>query len=54
VGGACGTNGGEKERVPVIGRKGRGKEITRDLLEIGLSVWTGLVWLWIATGGEVL
>jgi hypothetical protein len=29
VGGACGTNAGEEERVDVIGNKARGKEITR-------------------------
>jgi hypothetical protein len=29
VGGTCGTNGGEEERVKVIGRKARGKETTR-------------------------
>jgi hypothetical protein len=29
VGGTCGTNGGEEERVYVIGRKARGKETTR-------------------------
>jgi hypothetical protein len=29
VGGICSTNGGEEERVYVIGRKARGKETTR-------------------------
>jgi hypothetical protein len=29
VGGTCGTNEGEEERVQVIGRKTRGKEPTR-------------------------
>jgi hypothetical protein len=29
VGGTCGTNGREEERVYVIGRKARGKETTR-------------------------
>jgi hypothetical protein len=29
VGGTCGTNGGEEERVYVIGRKAKGKETTR-------------------------
>jgi hypothetical protein len=29
VGGTCGTNRGEEERVEVIGRKARGKETTR-------------------------
>jgi hypothetical protein len=56
VGGTCGTNEGEEERVYFIGRKARGKEVARktqsrwidkikmDLLEIGMSVvdWIGL------------
>jgi hypothetical protein len=29
VGGTCGMNGGEEERVWVIGRKARGKETIR-------------------------
>jgi hypothetical protein len=29
VGGACGMNGGEEERVSVIGKKARMKETTR-------------------------
>jgi hypothetical protein len=29
VGGTCGMNGGEEERVYVTGRKARGKETTR-------------------------
>jgi hypothetical protein len=29
VGRTCGMNGGEEERVQVIGRKARGKETTR-------------------------
>jgi hypothetical protein len=29
MGGTCGTNGGEEERVYVIGRKTRRKETTR-------------------------
>jgi hypothetical protein len=29
VGGTCGTDGGEEERVEVIGREARGKVITR-------------------------
>jgi hypothetical protein len=28
--------------------------IKMDILEIGLNVWTGLVWLRIGTGGELL
>jgi hypothetical protein len=50
VGGTCGTNGREEERVYVIGRKPEGKRplgrprrrwidnIKMDLLEIGVSV----------------
>jgi hypothetical protein len=29
VGGTCGTNGREEERVKVIGRKGTGKDTAR-------------------------
>jgi hypothetical protein len=29
MGGACSTNGGEEERVQVVGGKARGKEVTR-------------------------
>jgi hypothetical protein len=29
VGGACGTNEGEEERIEIIGGKVRGKETTR-------------------------
>jgi hypothetical protein len=29
VGGTCDTNGGEEQRVKVIGKKARGKEATR-------------------------
>jgi hypothetical protein len=29
MGGACNTNGGEEQRVEVVGRKARGKEATR-------------------------
>jgi hypothetical protein len=31
VGRTCGMNGGEEERVQVIGRKTRGKETTRKI-----------------------
>jgi hypothetical protein len=48
VGGTCGTNGGDY-LIYVIGRKGRGKETTRNGV-----VWIGLVWLRIGTGGELL
>jgi hypothetical protein len=66
VGGACRANGGEEERVYVIGRKGRGKRslgrprcrwkdnIKMDLLEIDCVVLTGLVWLRIGIVGELL
>jgi hypothetical protein len=29
MGGACSTNGGEEERVEVVGGKGKGKEAAR-------------------------
>jgi hypothetical protein len=35
VGGTCGTNGGEEERVWVIGRKARSKETTRKTRHVG-------------------
>jgi hypothetical protein len=42
MGGTCSTNGGEEERVYVVGGKARGKEATRwvdnirmDLVEVG-------------------
>jgi hypothetical protein len=67
MGGSCSTNGGEEERVQIIGGKGRGKETTRKtktqmggyllgwILERWDGVmWTGLVWLRIGTGGELL
>jgi hypothetical protein len=57
VGGTCGTNGGEVERIWVIGRKPKGKETTRntktmwidnikmDHLDIGLG---GVDWIGLA------
>jgi hypothetical protein len=54
MGGACSTNGGEEERVYVVGGKARGKETTRrtktevvgyrmDLVEVGWGYdWIGL------------
>jgi hypothetical protein len=50
----------------VVGGKARGKEtlgrprrrwldnIKMDLVEVGWVMWTGLVWLRIGTGGELL
>jgi hypothetical protein len=61
--GACSTNGGQEERVWVIGAKTRGKETARKTRWIILgwileredgAVWTGLVWLRIGTSGELL
>jgi hypothetical protein len=67
MGGACSTNGGEEERVQVVGGKGRGERrplgrprrrwmdsIKMDLVEVGGVMWTGLVWLKLETGGELL
>jgi hypothetical protein len=58
---------GEKRNVyRLLGRKARGKEplggprhgwrdnIKMYILEVGLGVWTGLVWLRIDMGGELL
>jgi hypothetical protein len=51
----------QEESIYVIGEKARGKETTRktnnirmDLGEVGWGMWTGLVWLRIGTGGELL
>jgi hypothetical protein len=66
MGGSCSTNGVEDERVLVIGRKPEGKSllgrprrrwviILEWILERWNGVmWTGLVWLRIGTGGELL
>jgi hypothetical protein len=66
LGETCSANGGEKNRVYVIGRKARGKKslrrprrrwvdnINMELVEIGGVVLTGFIWLRIATGGELL
>jgi hypothetical protein len=67
MGGPCSKNGGEENRVWVIGGKARRKETTRKTNEVGewiilgwiLERWdvvmcTGLVWLRIGTGGELL
>jgi hypothetical protein len=47
---------GKPEGKRPLGRPKRGwiDNIKMDLLEIGLGVWTGLVWLRIGTGGELL
>jgi hypothetical protein len=38
VGGTCGTDGGEEERVYVIGKKARGKETTRKTKDVGAYI----------------
>jgi hypothetical protein len=60
MGGACSTNG-EDERVYVIGGKARGKEFVGGWIILGFILqrwdglmWSGLVWLRIGTGGELL
>jgi hypothetical protein len=47
---------GKPEGKRPLGRPRRRwiNKIKMDLLEIGLSLWTGLVWLRIGTGGELL
>jgi hypothetical protein len=62
----CGTSVGEEERYMLLVGKPEGKRplgrsrrrwidaIKVDLLEIGLSLWTGLVWLRTGTVGELL
>jgi hypothetical protein len=62
MGGACCTNGGEEERVLVVGRKARGKEpLGRprrrwvdnirvvDLVEVG---WGDVDWIGLAQGRD--
>jgi hypothetical protein len=62
----CSTNGGEEDRVYVIGEKARGKKplsrprcrwvdnIGMDLGEVGWSDVGWMVWLRIGTGGKLL
>jgi hypothetical protein len=62
MGVACSTNGGEEERVYLVGGKARGKEATgrprsrwvdnirKDVGEVG---WGDVVWLRIRAGGEL-
>jgi hypothetical protein len=47
---------GKPEGKRPLGRSRRRwmDNIKKDLLEIGMNVWTGLVWLRIGTGGELL
>jgi hypothetical protein len=47
---------GKPEGMRPLGRHRRRKEdnIKMDLQEVGLVVWTGLIWLRIATSGELL
>jgi hypothetical protein len=51
MGGACSTNGGEEERVYIVGGKARGKEATRktnirmELAEVG---WGDVDWIGLA------
>jgi hypothetical protein len=61
MGGTCSTNGGEYERVvgKPEGRMPLGRPRRRWLDNIRMDLvdgvmWTGLVWLRIGTGGELL
>jgi hypothetical protein len=47
---------GKQEEKRPLGKPRRRwmDNIKMDLLEIGLGVWIGLVWLRISTGGELL
>jgi hypothetical protein len=47
---------GKPERRRPLGRPRRRwvDNITMDLVEAGWVVWTGLVWLRVGTGGELL
>jgi hypothetical protein len=67
MGGACSTNGEDRNayrllvgmsegRKPPLGRPRRRRldDIRINLVEVGWVMWTGLVWLRIGRGGELL
>jgi hypothetical protein len=62
MGGACSTNWLKRNAYRLlVGKRPLGRPrrrwvyiIRMDLLELGLGVWTGLVWLRIGTGGKLL
>jgi len=42
-------------KTPLGRPRRRWKDNTKmDLQEVGWGVWTGLIWLWIGTGGRLL
>jgi hypothetical protein len=63
---ACSTNGRKSNAYRLLVEKPEGKRpigrprnrwvdnIKMDLVEVGWAVWTGLVYLRIGTGGELL
>jgi hypothetical protein len=66
MGGPCSTNGEKRNAYRSLVGKPEGKRalgrprrrwvdnIGMDLGEVGWVMWTGLVWLRIGTGGEIL
>jgi hypothetical protein len=66
MGGPCNTNGGKRNAYRLLVGKPEGKrplgrprrrrvdKIRMDLGVVDVVMWTGLVWLRIGTGGELL
>jgi hypothetical protein len=50
---ACRVLMGKPERKRLLGRpKHRWEDnVNMDIQEVGCGTWTGLIWLWILTGG---
>jgi hypothetical protein len=53
MGWACSTNGNEEERV-LVGKPVGKRPLGRPRRRWDGVMWTGLVWLRIGTGGELL
>jgi hypothetical protein len=62
LGGSCSTNGEKRNAYRLlVGKRPLGRQrrrwvdnIRMDLGEVGWGDWTGLVWLRVGTGGELL
>jgi hypothetical protein len=62
MGGPCSTNGEKRNAYRLlVGKRPLGRprrrwvdNIRMDLGEVGWVMWTGLVWVRIGTGGELL
>jgi hypothetical protein len=51
--GFCCGNLGERDHLEVLGIDER-KILTSIIRKLGVGVWTGLIWLEIGTGGDLL